>query len=248
MEVGKNIKMVIEYNGSGFHGWQFQPGLRTIQSELEKTISMVLREPVRVQASGRTDAGVHARAQVVNFECKGEVDLNRLSHSVSNIMRPELSVLSAEFVPLEFNARRDSVSKQYSYQILNRKTPAVLEKGFVWFVACELNIDRMREEAQFVVGEHDFTSFRASGCTARTPVKEIFESEVVADGEHLVYRVVGSGFLKQMVRNIVGTLVGIGKGSVSENMGTILEAKDRQRAGVTAPPYGLFLDWVKYHD
>ncbi|RMG42816.1 MAG: tRNA pseudouridine(38-40) synthase TruA [Candidatus Dadabacteria bacterium] len=243
-----NIKLVIEYNGAGFHGWQKQPGLRTIEAELEKAISTVLRKPVSpIYAAGRTDAGVHARGQVVNFYFDGELDLERLSRGVSSIMRPELTVISAEFVPQDFHARKSAVSKHYCYTIYNRQNPPVLDYGKVWFVSDKLDLEKMKQEAEKLVGEHDFTSFRASGCGAHSPIKTVYRSEILQDGPYLYYKVSGSGFLKQMVRNIVGTLVAFGRGNNKlSTIEEIINARDRKLAGVTAPAYGLILERVDY--
>ena len=249
-----NILLVLEYNGATFHGWQEQPGgVRTIQAELKKTLSMLLRgERITIHASGRTDAGVHARAQVVNFHISQETDLRRLQHSISSIFKNEISVLHAQYVEEEFNARFSAVKKQYSYVILNRAAPAVLNHERVWHVARNLNVDLLQSEALALVGEHDFTSLRGSGCASRSPVRNIFSSTWESQGDLLIYTVVGEGFLKHMVRNIVGTLVararlhksgGIAKIPAIEDL---LQAQDRRMAGPTAPPYGLYLDWVEY--
>jgi tRNA pseudouridine38-40 synthase len=246
-----NVRLIVEYDGSRFHGWQIQPGLRTIEGELERVISLVLRETIHpIYASGRTDAGVHARRQVVNFHTTAaEPDLLRLSHSISNLLRGELAVLAADIVPDDFNSRYSAKSKQYSYHILNRFGPAVLDRGRCWYVGSPLDVERMHREAQTLVGEHDFTSFRGSGCHATTAVKTIFESEVYREGDRIVYRVVGSGFLKHMIRNIAGTLVALAQGRLAyASMQAVLDAKDRRVGGMTAPAHGLFLDWVDYDD
>lgn len=242
-----NIVLTVEYDGSRFHGWQFQPGLKTIEGSLLEALRAVLREDIRaVSASGRTDAGVHARGQVVNFRTQQTPDLYRLRHAVSSVMRGELSVLKAEFAPDDFHSTRSAKSKQYSYRILNRQAPAILDQGRVWFVPKPLDLERMRSEAAALIGERDFKVFQGQGCSARTTIKTIFESEVISDGDEVIYRVVGSGFLKHMVRSIVGTLVLMGHGRISSSMEEILAARDRRRKGVTAPAHGLYLDWVTY--
>ena len=244
-----NIRFVLEYDGSGFCGWQKQPGLRSIEGELQRAIETVLRLKIdHVTAAGRTDSGVHARGQVVNFRVPELPDLSRLQRGVSALLRRELAVLSAEVVPDTFHARFSACRKQYSYSILHRQVPPVLERGRVWFVALPLDVPAMMQAASELIGERDFSSFRGANCTQKSPVKEIFESAVTVHGEQIVYRVVGSGFLKQMVRNIVGTLVAIGKGQARGSMREILEARDRGAAGMTAPAYGLCLDWVSYDE
>lgn len=243
-----NVRLVLEYDGRRFKGWQAQPNERTIEVELQKALQTVLRVAVHpIWSSGRTDAGVHARRQVVNFRLEEDPDLFRLSHAVSNILRGELAVVAADIVPDDFHARHSAVSKQYSYVILNRAVPPVLDKGRVWHVARALDVERLKADAAVLVGTHDFSSFRGARCTSRTPVKTIFESEITASGQYITYRVVGSGFLKQMVRAIVGTLVNLNRGLLGQaTMQSILEARSRQAAGITAPPQGLHLDWVKY--
>lgn len=243
-----NIRLIIEYDGGGFHGWQRQPGLRTIQGELERVLRVVLREEIPVvHSAGRTDAGVHARGQVVNFQAAAVPDLERLKHSVSSLLRGEVSVISADVVPDEFHSRRSARSKQYAYHILNRSCPAVLDRGRVWHVPVTLDIERMKEDAACFVGEHDFSSFRAADCVQPSPVKTIFESEVLTDDRHLIYRVVGSGFLKQMVRIMLGTLVGRAKHqSWLMSIPEIISARDRKAAAMSAPARGLYLDWVRY--
>jgi len=242
-----NIRLIIEYDGSGFSGWQSQLGQRTIEAELKRTLETVLRQPLRaIYASGRTDAGVHARGQVVNFFCEGQPDLSRLARAVSSILRRELTVHRAEIVPDEFHARHSAVSKQYSYTFYNRECPPVLDRGRVWFIPRKLDLKKMQAAAKSFVGQHDFTSFQDSECSSKDPVKTIYESELVQEPPYIKFRVVGSGFLKQMVRNMAGTLVGIGDGRITLSIEEILQAKDRRVAGVTAPGFGLCLDWVCY--
>jgi tRNA pseudouridine38-40 synthase len=244
----KQIKLVVEYNGRGFHGWQKQPGLRTVQGELERVITTVLRHPSgSLRAAGRTDAGVHARGQVVTFKTPQDVDLFRLANGISHLLKGELTVVKAEFVPLEFHPGISSTHKQYSYRILNRATPAVLEAHTTWHIGNNLDIERISSEARVLVGTHDFSAFRDSSCTASSPIKTIYLSYFEMQGDFLVYKVVGTGFLKQMVRNIVGTLTDIGRGRIRDrDIAGILASRNRRLAGVTAPAHGLSMDWVSY--
>lgn len=241
-----NIKLVLEYNGSGFHGWQIQPGLRTIQSEVHSALETVLRTKIKhVQASGRTDEGVHAKAQVVNFYVDETPDLIRLKRSVSSLLKGEVSVVGVEIVDDSFHSLRDSKQKFYRYSIYHADVPPVLRHGQVWLVNADLDIAKMQRAAKQLEGEHDFESFRCSGCTAKSTIKTIHSSEIISEPPYLYYEVKGSGFLKQMVRVIVGTLVMIGKGA-EVTIPEILDAKDRKEAGPTAPPYGLCLEKVTY--
>ncbi len=243
-----NIRLIIEYNGAAFQGWQYQPGLRTVESELKRVLAVVLRQDIRVvYAAGRTDAGVHARGQVVNFLVPDLPDLRRLRFSVSSLLKQDLAVLTADLVPLDFRARKHAIARQYSYRIDNRDTPLVLDYSRVWHVPMQLDIAAMQRAAAMLTGEHDFTSFRGAKCASKSPIKRVLESELTEQGSLLTYRIVGTGFLKYMVRNIVGTLVEIGRGTLpADSIGEILAARDRRAAGMTAPPYALCLDWVRY--
>jgi tRNA pseudouridine38-40 synthase len=243
------VKLVVEYDGSQFHGWQKQPGLRTVQSELERILSVVCRQPVGpLHAAGRTDSGVHARGQVVTFSLSEVPDLWRLAQGVSHLMKGELAVLSAAVVHDSFHPGIDSTHKQYSYRVLNRPAPAVLDARRVWHISRPLNLELMRACAASLVGEHDFSSFQDSECCAKSPIKTIYVSEIECQpGDLIVYRVIGSGFLKQMVRNIVGSLVDVGRGRLKvSSFSDILANKDRRTAGVTAPAHALSMDWVSY--
>jgi len=245
-----NIKLIVEYNGRGFHGWQAQPGLRTVQGELGRVLRVVTRSDIGpLHAAGRTDAGVHARGQVVTFTIPEPVELWRISQGVSHLLKGELTVLSADYVSDDFHPGIHATHKQYSYRILNRPTPAVLEAHLMWHIAPPLDLERMREQLPFLGGTHDFSSFRDSSCTARDPVKTIYSATLQKQGGVVTFQVVGSGFLKQMVRNIVGTLVDIGRARLGgRSLSQVLEARDRRVAGVTAPAHGLSMDWVSYDE
>ena len=243
-----NIKLIVEYNGAGFHGWQKQPDLRTVQGELEKVLKIVLRADISpLHAAGRTDAGVHARGQVVTFKTDASVDLFRLSQGVSHLLKGELAVLSAELVADDFHPGWNATHKLYEYRILTRSSPAVLDSQRVWHIGNPMDRGLLDECAAAVVGTHDFSSFRDSACTAASPVKTIFSSVFEQEGDILVYRVIGDGFLKQMVRNLVGTSTDIARGRIrGRSMSDILHAHDRRSAGVTAPAHGLCMVWVSY--
>jgi tRNA pseudouridine38-40 synthase len=243
-----NIKLTIEYNGSKFHGWQLQPKLRTIQGELHRAIEMIVREKISyLTAAGRTDAGVHARGQVVNFHLEKEPDLRRLLVAVSSVFRGEISVIEAVVVPDSFDARHSATMKQYRYRILHRPAPPTLEYGQCWHIGGPLDLQLMAEEARSLVGKHDFSSMQGTGCVARSPVKDLVVSELIIQPPFIEYRVMGRSFLKQMVRNIVGTLVARGRGIPKlPPMQEILAALDRRSAGPTAPAHGLTLEWVRY--
>ncbi len=242
------VRLIIEYDGRGFHGWQKQPQVRTVQSQLEETISLVLRRPVgTLYAAGRTDSGVHARGQVVTFRVDEVPDLWRLSQGISHLLKGEVTVVRADIVDDSFHPGFSSTHKQYTYRVLNRPSPAVLDRHRLWHVSKPLKLDALREWAEQLEGQHDFSSFRDSGCTNTTPVKTIYRSRITQDGDVVVYTVIGNGFLKQMVRNIVGTLVDMSLGRLKFNsFSALLAERNRRLAGMTAPPHGLCLDWVSY--
>lgn len=242
------VKLIIEYNGAGFHGWQNQPGQRTVQGELERVLPMILRAPLKnFVASGRTDAGVHAKGQVVSFRVEEEPDLEKIKRAVSSLLSPEVSVLSAEIVDNSFHATLSARGKRYVYTIINRQSPPTLDYDRAWWVSAKLDIERMRLEAAQLCGEHDFKSFAGPKCQVRSTVRTITRSEIVSEPPYLYYIVEGNGFIKQMVRNIVGTLVDFGKGRAqAASISEVMAAKDRRSAGVTAPGYGLCLEEVFY--
>jgi tRNA pseudouridine38-40 synthase len=252
------LRLILEYDGTNFSGWQVQPNQRTIQQELHKALETILRQSLPLPiASGRTDAGVSAKRQVVTLELgegKGSLDETspdlhrRILVGVSSILKNEVSVLSVEVVSDTFHPIRDAVRKQYSYTVWNHPAPPVLMYGRSMHVVAPLNRDRMYEESRALIGEHDFSSFRASGCGAKSPIRELEEIGIEKSGSTVQFRFVGRGFLKQMVRNLVGTLTEIGKEG-GESLGTckeILEKRSRMAAGPTAEPWGLTLDWVEY--
>lgn len=248
----RNIRFVAEYDGAQFHGWQLQPGLHTVQGSVSEVLSRCLRQPIgALHCAGRTDAGVHARGQVVNFSLEGPaertLDLSRLALSVSELLRGTVTLPYMDEVAPMFHARTSAIAKQYSYQMVLSSRPLVLDRLRCWGVPPRLDVSRMIHEAQTLVGVHDLKSFQASDCRAQDTVREIFESELTFSPPYLTYRVVGAGFLKQAVRTIVGTLVEIGLGKKgSETIASILAARDRTHAGMTAPAHGLCLDWVHY--
>lgn len=245
------VRLILEYDGSYFHGWQRQPDVESVQSALEDSLKTILRmDSVSVIGSGRTDAGVHAKGQVAVFDYDGdEIDLGKLSLSISSILRGKLSVVSASIVPLEFHPRFSAIGKEYRYCILNRSAPAVLDRGKVWHVSDSLCAKRLQELASQCIGRHDFEAFRAADCNAKSTVRNISKSEFQSEPPYLIYTVQGEGFLKHMVRVLVGTMVDIAREKIeADSLSSIIESQDRSRAGVTAPPEGLSLEQVFYSD
>lgn len=242
-----NIKITIEYDGTNYHGWQVQLTGETIQAVLERAISTFLRTPTRIMGSGRTDAGVHALGQVANFFSEQEYRPHRIRRALNALTPYEITIKEVEIVADSFDARRDGQSRVYEYHIHNRTTPSPFYLNRAWHLHEPLDADAMRRAIVCLHGEHDFSSFRAAGCDAVHPVRKVYRTSLEPRGELLVYTIEATAFLRHMVRNIVGTLVEVGCGlRTPQSFGELLEARDRTKAGPTAPPHGLFLVEVKY--
>jgi len=250
----RRIKITLAYDGGGFHGWQVQPGLPTVQGTLEEIVTVIDGRPVHVAGSGRTDAGVHALQQVAAFTLENPIPLLNFRRAVNRLLPPAIRVLSAEEVHPDFHPRYDAKAKTYEYRILRGETYSPFEWPYVYHYPYPLDEERMRQMAQVFVGEHDFTAFAASDNSdargdnssaechtePRSKVRTVFASTLRRDGERLIYQVRGSGFLKHMVRNLVGTLIEAGRGNLVGV--TALPG----RCGSTAPAKGLFLVSVEY--
>jgi tRNA pseudouridine38-40 synthase len=249
----RNLKLVLAYDGSEFSGWQVQPDAVTIQGTMASAIGRVTGEKVLPQGSGRTDAGVHALAQVASFATESPIPAENLVKALNDILPPSIRVLEAAEAPLAFHARKSARAKTYRYRIYRGAICPPFLARYVWHYPYPLDEDAMGRAAGFVVGQHDFTSFAAvdpeRGREDETisNVREIFASTWEREEEELVYLVRGSGFLHHMVRNLVGTFVLVGKGTLKpEDMAMILEARNRSDAGATAPASGLYLVSVDY--
>lgn len=245
-----NIKLILEYDGSAYHGWQSQDGTgkATVQQTLETALAEIAGEPVRTVSSGRTDAGVHAFGHVANFTTQAELPPAAWAPAVNRLLPPDIRILASEEVPADFHARFSATGKTYCYRILNRRTAPVLERGRVWHVNRKLNVAAMKRAAAVLVGRHDFSSFRSSGCGARTAVRTLRRLELRKSGEIITITLEADAFLMHMARNIVGTLVeaGLGRFTAAE-VKAVLKARDRTRAGKTAPAGGLYMLEVCYN-
>ena len=244
----RNIKLVIEYDGSAYHGWQIQPGLRTIQGMMQEKIAQITQTNVNVIGAGRTDAGVHALGQVANFKTDSMITDEALQRGLNALLAPDIVIRAVEEVDEEFHARFDAHSKIYEYRILNQSYPSAINRLYAWFIHRELDIAAMRESATTLIGSHDFSSFRASGDESRHSIREVFRLEIERrSGNLLAITIEANAFLREMVRSIVGTLVDVGQGKTSpEEFLEIFQARNRRRAGMTAPAHGLFLVSVAY--
>jgi tRNA pseudouridine38-40 synthase len=244
----RNFKLVLEYDGSGYHGWQRQQGVLTIQEVVESRLGLMLGGPIGVRASGRTDAGVHARCQVVNFYCRTQLQPQEILRGLNSLLPPDIVALEAEEMPDSFHSRFSASSKLYEYRILNRRVSSALQRGFAWHVRRPLAVEPMRECLKTVMGFHDFCAFMASGSSVRSTERCIYRAALEQpESEWLIFYFEATGFLRHMVRNLVGTLVEVGKGRFTpEDFSTILTGRDRTRAGMTAPAHGLYLAAVHY--
>ena len=243
------LRLTVEYEGTAYQGWQVQPGGPTVQEVLERALATALREPVRVRGAGRTDAGVHACGQVAAVRVRHvPPDLERLRRSLNALTPDDVAVRDIAVVDDAFDPRRHARSRVYEYRIWNAPVPSPFWRRHAWHVPLPLDVAAMEEAVAALAGEHDFAAFRgADAGPQRSTVRRVLETAVRADGPLLVYRIEATGFLKHMVRNIVGTMVEVGRGErPPSSMRDILESRDRTRAGPTAPPHGLLLVAVRY--
>jgi len=249
----RNVKLLLAYDGSDFSGWQVQPDVATIQGTLASAIGRLTGEKVSPQGSGRTDAGVHALAQVANFHTASPIPLTHLVKALNHLLPATIRVLAAEEVPPEFHARKSARAKTYRYRLYRAPICPPFLARYVWHYPFPLDEQALEQAAHQVLGEHDFRSFAALDpepgreYTNPSSVRRIFRSNWARMGDELVYSVEGNGFLHHMVRNLVGTFVLVGKGTLRpEDVGAILAARNRSAAGATAPASGLYLVKVEY--
>jgi tRNA pseudouridine38-40 synthase len=258
MERMRKIKLIVQYDGSSYHGWQVQPQGTTIQGLLEETIEEITGERPQVIGSGRTDAGVHALGQVASFDSTSELANDVLKRALNALLPRDVRILAVEDAPAYFHPRYDAVRKRYFYLIANTGTVPVFIDRYVWWLRAPLDVDAMSGAAVFLRGRHDFSSFRGAGCAAKNPVREVLRIDVERlsrmesllggfPGPYIKISVEANGFLRHMVRNIVGTLAEVGRARMKpESVEEILLSGKRSLAGPTAPAKGLFLDEVFY--
>ncbi len=245
----RRIRITLSYDGAGFHGWQVQPGLPTIQGTLEAILAEIESAPVQVAGSGRTDAGVHAEAQVAAFHLSNPIPAVNLRRAMNRLLPPSIRVMAAEEVHDSFHPRFDAIAKTYEYRIYRGETCSPFLWPTVYHHPYRLDADSMIEHARMFEGEHDFSAFAAaddSDALGRSKVRTIFSSVLASAEDFLIYRVRGSGFLKHMVRNLTGTLIEVGRGNLSTEQLRGLLANAAGRCGSTAPAKGLKLISVEY--
>ncbi|MDE0160092.1 MAG: tRNA pseudouridine(38-40) synthase TruA [Candidatus Dadabacteria bacterium] len=244
----KNVKIIIEYDGTDYHGWQCQANLPTVQETIEDAIRKITRENVKITGSGRTDAGVHAIGQVANFSIETQMDPETLQKALNSTLPRDISIIKTQEVPDSFHAQFSSRSKVYEYRILNRPHPPALQRNRVWHIQEKLDTKKMREAATYLEGTHDFSVFATADITVKTTVRTVKRVHVRKTRERIILvEIEADGFLKRMVRMITGTLVETGRGKLSpEGFGQILAEGQKTKNVFTAPPSGLFLKKVIY--
>lgn len=238
----RNIRLIIAYHGTAYSGWQIQPTVPTIQGEIERRLQHMTGEACRLRVAGRTDAGVHARGQMANFHCESAIPLRSIYRGLNALLPSDIAILAATEVDPDFDSRRNNHGKHYRYQIWNARSPSPPHGPVSWHLNRALDAGAMAAAGQHLVGTHDFQSFRAANCDSETTVRTLYRCSIGTSPPLLEIDVEGTAFLKNMVRIIVGTLVEVGRGT--RETGSIVEllrARDRTRAGLTAPAHGLTL-------
>jgi tRNA pseudouridine38-40 synthase len=241
-------RLLIEYDGRRFQGWQAQESGPSVQGSLERAVKAFCGEDVRLSAAGRTDSGVHATGQVAHVDLQREWKADTVRDALNAHLRPDpVVVIEAEAVGEDFHARFSATGRRYLYRILNRRAPPALDAGRVWHVRKPLDADAMHAAAQVLVGRHDFTTFRDAGCQSKSPVKTLDRAEVVRDGDEIRLTFAARSFLHRQVRSMTGAIAEAGMGKLTpEGLREILEAADRSRCPAVAPADGLYLTGVVY--
>jgi tRNA pseudouridine38-40 synthase len=244
----QRYKLTVAYHGAAYCGWQRQVDLMSVQQALEEAITRFCGEDVRIIAAGRTDAGVHASGQVCHVDLSKEWRTDVVRDAVNQyLVREMISIISAEKVDQNFNARFSATSRHYVYKMLNRRAPPVFERGLVWHLKRKVDVAAMDAAAKHLVGRHDFSTFRDAECQAESPIRNLDRFDVVEDGEMVYFHLSARAFLHRQVRSMVGSLEHVGSGKwTAQDLINSLEAKDRAACGAVAPSEGLYLERVDY--
>lgn len=243
-----NYRITIEYDGTGLVGWQRQENGPSVQQHIEEAIFKFSGEEIRIQGAGRTDAGVHGLAQVATFQLEKEFDERTVTNAINyHLGHERIAVLESAIVPEDFNARFTAFGRRYIYKIINRPSKLAIEEGYAWHIKRDLDLSAMQEASKILIGKHDFSSFRAAACQAKSPIKTLSQFDITQEGSRIECRLAAPSFLHNQVRAMVGTvsLVGTGQWTLGD-VEDALAAKDRQKAGPNAPPYGLYFAGVDY--
>lgn len=243
----RNIKITIEYDGKKFGGWQKQPNKLNIQGEIEKAIGEITGEEIEINASGRTDAGVHSLGQVANFKTNSKIEIEKFPIAINSKLKQSIRIIEAEEVEESFHARYSCKGKKYRYIINNSKYGSAIYRDLEYHMPIKLDIEAMQKGIKYFEGEHDFKGFKASGTSSKSSVRTIYKANIIKEGDRIIIELEGNGFLYNMVRIISGTIVDVGLGKIKpEEIPEIIDSKDRIRAGKTLPPQGLYLVEVYY--
>lgn len=244
----RNIKLFIEYDGTGYHGWQRQPKLDTIQELIEKAIQKITNERAVLIGSGRTDSGVHALEQIANFKTSSQIGTEKMTKAINSILPDDIAIIKSEDVEISFHSQHDSIRKTYIYKILNRSSHSAIKRKRVWHIPYEINFEKMQNAAKYLIGEHDFAVFSKTGSSVKTTNRHIFESVFCKKNDNIIeFNMQANGFLKGMVRLIVGTIVNVGKGKITESeFKDIISDGKKHKFIKSAPPHGLYLAKVDY--
>ena len=244
----RNIKLTIEYDGTAYHGWQIQAKDITIQKTIEKALSTMTREKIRLSGSGRTDAGVHALGQVANFKTDSKISADAFFAGLNSLLPDDIVITACEKVEDDFHARFSAKIKTYQYRIFNRPLAIAIGRQYAWHIKKKLDVSAMQKAAEHIIGTQDFKSFEGTGSPRAHTIRTVIHAEVAEkeDG-YLIFEITANGFLRYMVRNLIGTLADVGLlKTTPDEFRQILEAKNRDLAGATAPSQGLFLVNVSY--
>ena len=242
-----NYKIVIEYDGTNFVGWQRQDNGISIQQLIEEAIQKLSNKKTIIYGAGRTDARVHARGQVASFELEENIDTDTIRDGLNHHLRPNpIAILSAEKVDSKFNARFSAKLRSYEYKVVNRRAPLTLEDNRVWCVHKKINIKEIIDQSKSFIGKHDLSAFRSINCQSKSPIKSISTIDVENKGDEIFFTITAKSFLHSQVRIMVGTLIDKGMNKISKSIEEIIISKKRENAGVTAPAHGLYLNKVSY--
>ncbi len=243
----RNVRLLIEYEGTHYAGWQWQKNDRTVQETLSKAIEHVVQEPIKIYGASRTDAGVHALGQVANFKTTSHISSEKLLHAINFYLPHDITVKNATDVAESFHAQYDAQSKVYQYTLFNDWVRTSLNRNFCYICGIHLDLDKMLAATRYIIGTHDFTSFTTKAWSEKHRIRTVKKLDITKEGKYVYFTIEANGFLYNMVRTMVGTLIEVGRGKITaEHLQDILDARDRKLAGPTAPAKGLCLMKVTY--
>ena len=243
----RNIKLIIEYDGTNYYGWQRQPNYKTIQGEIESVLSKITKENVEIFGSGRTDKGVHGVGQVANFLTNSRMEAGKFKLALNSLLPKDIAIRDSSEVHMDFHSRYSAKGKKYKYLIYNNKTRSPMNRFYTYHVFYDLDLDKIRESSKYLIGTHDFCSFVSNKSEVLDTVRTIHSLDIEKNKDIVEISIEGNGFLYNMVRIITGTLIDVGRGAIDyKDIKDIIKSKDRTKAGHTAPPEGLYL-WEVYY-